>query len=200
MKMMRMVCGFALFMMAFSSHATTLQSGVYEGLLLAISSKGKITGYYSESAEDSVKRTCTFFLAGHVSAQQPDTITSWSSAMLTGHIAANSTGVTLAIPYGQNHAGCMNVLMPEIATGLELEMTHQTHWQTLMQVSSPRAYLSSTPDAATRHKSWIIKGDVVGVIQTYGGWTEVEYVDDSRKTTHGWVNSNDIQPLSPPAS
>ncbi|KMV36478.1 hypothetical protein ACH50_02245 [Franconibacter pulveris] len=94
----------------------------------------------------------------------------------------------------------MNVLMPEIATGLELETTQQTHWQTLMQVISPRTYLSSTPDAATRRKAWIVKGDVVGVIQTQGGWTEVEYPGNSGKMTHGWVNSNDVQPLTPPAS
>jgi len=75
-KVTRIVCGFSLLMVAFSSYATTLQSGVYEGLLLAVSPKGNITGYYAESAEDSVKRTCTFFLAGHLSAQQPDKITS----------------------------------------------------------------------------------------------------------------------------
>lgn len=199
-KMMRIVCGFSVLMAAFSSYATTLQSGVYEGLLLAVSPTGNITGYYSESAEDSIKRTCNFFLTGHVSAQQPDTITSWSSSVLAGHIAANTAGVTLAIPDGQNHAGCMNVLMPEIATGLELERTRQTQWQTLMKVSSPRAYLSSTPDAATRRKAWIVKGDVVGVIQTLAGWAEVEFVARSGKTTHGWVNSNDVQPLTPPAS
>ncbi|WP_072037727.1 hypothetical protein [Enterobacter sp. Bisph1] len=198
--MTRMVCGCSLFMVAFSSYATTLHSGVYEGLLLAVSPTGKITGYYSESADDSVKRTCTFFLEGHVSAQQPNTITSWSSSVLAGHIATNNTGVTLAIPDGQNHVGCMNVLMPEIATGLELDTTQQTHWQTLMQISSPRAYLSSTPDASTQRKAWIIKGDVVGVIQTHGDWAEVEYVGNSGKTTHGWVSSSSVQPLMPPSS
>lgn len=199
-KVTRIVCGFSLLMAAFSSYATTLHSGVYEGLLLAVSPTGNITGHYAESAEDSVKRTCTFFLAGHLSAQQPNRITSWSSSVLPGYIAANSMGVTLTIPDGQNHAGCMSVLMPEIATGLELETTQQTHWQTLMQVSSPRAYLSSTPDAATRRKAWIVKGDVVGVIQKQAGWTKVECINSSGKTTLGWVSSNDLQPLTPSAS
>jgi len=199
-KATRIVCGFSLLMAAFSSYATTLQSGMYEGLLLAVSPTGNITGYYSESAEDSVKRTCAFFLTGHVSAQQPDKITSWSSSVLPGYIAANSTGFTLTIPDGQNHAGCMSVLMPEIATGLELGTTQQTRWQTLMQVSSPRAYLSNTPAAATRRKAWIVKGDVVGVIQKQAGWTKVEFVNGSGKTTPGWVSSNDLQPLTPPAS
>lgn len=194
------MCGFSLLIAACSSSATPLQSGVYEGLQLAVSPAGKITGYYSESADDSVKRTCTFFLTGEVSAQQSDTIKSWSSSVLVGHIAATDSGVILTIPDGQSHAGCMNVLMPEIATGLELETTQQTHWQTLMQVTSQRAWLSATPDIATRRKAWIVKGDVVGVIQTQGNWAEIEYVGDSGKTTHGWVNSNDIQPLTPPAS
>lgn len=199
-KMSRIVCGFSLLTAVFSSWATTLQPGVYEGLRLAVSPTGDITGYYAESAEDSVKRTCAFFLAGHVSGQQPDTITSWSSSVFAGQIAANTTGVTLTIPDGQNHAGCLNVLMPEIATGLELETTQQTRWQALMQVSGPRAYLSSTPSAATRRKAWIVKGDVVGVLQTQAGWTEVEFVNGSGKTTRGWVSSHDVQPLTPPAS
>lgn len=199
-KVTRIVCGLSLLIVAFSSYATTLHSGVYEGLLLAVSPTGNITGYYSESAEDSVKRTCTFFLTGHVSGQQPVTITSWSSAVRPGHIAANSTGVTLTIPDGQNHAGCMSVMMPEIATGLELETTQQTDWQTLMQVSSPRAYLSTTPDVATRRKAWIVKGDVVGVIQKQAGWTKVEFITGSGKRTLGWVSSAELQPFTPPAS
>lgn len=196
----RRACGLSLLMAVSSSYAATLQSGVYEGLLLAVSSSGNITGYYSESAEDNVKRTCAFSLVGHASAQQPDAITSWSSAVLPGHISTNAMGVTLTIPDGQTHAGCINVLQPEIDTGLELETTQQTHWQTLVQAVSPRVYLSSTPDAATRRKAWIVKGDVVGVIRTQAGWTEIEFVSGAGKTTHGWVNSNEVQTLTPPAS
>ncbi|MBV8875843.1 MAG: hypothetical protein JO014_24300 [Metakosakonia sp.] len=94
----------------------------------------------------------------------------------------------------------MNVLMPEINTGLELEKTQETHWQTLAQANAERVYLSSTADVGTRRKAWIVKDDVVGVLQTQAGWTQIEFISGTGKTIRGWVNSKEIQPLTPPAS
>lgn len=199
-RLMRVNLVFSLLMAAFSSHADSLHSGVYEGLMLAISPAGHITGYYAESAEDGVKRTCSFSLSGQVSAQETNLITSWSSSVLSGHISATSDGVNLTIPDGQTHAGCINVLMPEINTGLELEKTKETHWQALAQVDAERVYLSSTADVSTRRKAWIVKGDVVGVLQTQAGWTQIEFFGGTGKMIRGWVNSNEIQLLTPPAS
>ncbi|XWJ93357.1 hypothetical protein ACRARH_14735 [Phytobacter ursingii] len=199
-RLMRATLAFSLLMAAFSSHASNLHSGVYEGLILAISPAGHITGYYAESAEDGVKRTCSFSLSGQVSAQETNAITSWSSSVLPGQISASTDGVKLTIPDGQTHAGCINVLMPEINTGLELETTQETHWQALAQANAERVYLSSTADVATRRKAWIVKGDVVGVLQTQAGWTQIEFISGTGKTIRGWVNNKEIQPLTPPAS
>lgn len=199
-RVMRTTLAFSLLMAAVSSHASSLQSGVYEGLMLAISPAGHITGYYAESAEGGVKRTCSFSLSGQVSAQETNSITSWSTSVLTGQISASTDGVILTIPDGQTHAGCMNVLMPEINTGLELEKTQETHWQTLAQANAERVYLSSTADASTRRKAWIVKDDVVGVLQTQAGWTQIEFISGTGKTIRGWVDNKEIQPLTPPAS
>ena len=199
-RVMRTTLAFSLLMAAVSSHASSLQSGVYEGLMLAISPAGHITGYYAESAEGGVKRTCSFSLSGQVSALETNSITSWSTSVLPGQISASADGVKLTIPDGQTHAGCINVLVPEINTGLELETTQETHWQALAQVNAERVYLSSTADVGTRRKAWIVKGDVVGVLQTQAGWTHIEFVSGTGKTIRGWVNSKEIQPLTPPAS
>ena len=199
-RVMRTTLAFSLLMAAVSSHASSLQSGVYEGLMLAISPAGHITGYYAESAEGGVKRTCSFSLSGQVSAQETNSITSWSTSVLPGQISASTDGVKLTIPGGQTHAGCINVLMPEINTGLELETTQETHWQALAQANAERVYLSSTADVGTRRKAWIVKGDVVGVLQTQAGWTQIEFVSGAGKMIRRWVNSKEIQPLTPPAS
>lgn len=199
-RVIRTTLAFPLLMVAVSSHASSLHSGVYEGLMLAISPAGHITGYYAESAEGGVKRTCSFSLSGQVSAQETNSITSWSTSVLPGQISVSTDGIKLTIPDGQTHAGCMNVLMPEINTGLELEKTQETRWQTLARANAERVYLSSTADAGTRRKAWIVKDDVVGVLQTQAGWTQIEFISGTGKTIRGWVNSKEIQPLTPPAS
>lgn len=183
------------------AYASPLHSGIYEGLLLAVSSSGNITGYYSESAEDSVQRTCTFFLSGNVSGKAEMAITSWSSPqlILPGKIRGNTDGVTLTIPEGQNHAGCISVILPDINSGLGLEMTKQTHWQSLVQAINPRVYLNSTPNQDRQRKAWIVKGDVAGVLQTESGWTKLQYVNSEGKATSGWVHDSDILPITPPA-
>lgn len=73
-RVIRTTLAFSVLMSAFSSCASSLHSGVYEGLILAISPAGHITGYYAESAEDGVKRTCSFSLSGQVSAQETNAL------------------------------------------------------------------------------------------------------------------------------
>lgn len=62
-KGLKLLPGIALIFSTPLSYAATLHSGVYEGLLLAVSSSGDVTGYYSESSEGSVKQTCSFFIS-----------------------------------------------------------------------------------------------------------------------------------------
>ncbi|SCB95854.1 hypothetical protein GA0061071_103182 [Kosakonia oryzendophytica] len=183
-----------------ASYAASLQSGIYEGLQLAVSPTGDVTGYYSETLGQGVTRNCSFALAGKVNAVQEADIRSWSSDVLPGHIAATKNGVVLRIPQGQSHDGCINVMVPLIDEGLELERTRQTRWLSMAEVSGERVYLSNSPDVATRRKAWLVKGDVVGVVKNQSGWTQIEFVSESGKTTAGWVESSKIKPLTPPAA
>ncbi len=200
-KGLKLLPGIALIFSTPLSYAATLHSGVYEGLLLAVSSSGDVTGYYSESSEGSVKQTCSFFISGKVTKNDTAVITSWSApaSVLPGHISADSAGVTLTIPNGKNHAGCINVLLPEIDSGLALEATQQTHWQSLVQANSPRVSLSSTPGQDTQRKAWIVKGDVAGVLQTDAEWAQIQYINTAGKVTNGWVHRSDVLPITSPA-
>jgi hypothetical protein len=65
----------------------------------------------------------------------------FSSINIAGKIRGNTDGVTLTIPEGQNHAGCISVILPEINSGLGLEMTKQTHWQSLVQAINPPGFI-----------------------------------------------------------
>lgn len=175
--------------------AATLQSGVYEELQLAVSPSGQVTGYYSETMGVGVTRNCAFALAGNVSPNGEAEISSWSSDVLPGHLSVTADGVTLKIANGQNHDGCMNVMVPQINEGIALSKTQSTQWISLAEVVDDRVYLSST-----RRKAWIVKDDVVGVLKTGQGWTQIQFISESGKSTTGWVNSQSIKPLTPPAA
>ena len=179
-----------------ASFAATLQSGVYEGLQLAVSPSGQVMGYYSETMGVGMTRNCSFALAGNVSPAGEAEISSW----LPGHLSATVDGGTLKIVNGQNHDGCMNVMVPQINEGIELSKTQSTQWVSLAEVVDERVYLSSTPDTSTRRKAWIVKDDVVGVLKTGQGWTQIQFISESGKSTTGWVNSQSIKPLTAPAA
>ncbi|MCZ3382963.1 hypothetical protein O3S68_11760 [Kosakonia sp. SOY2] len=183
-----------------ASFAATLQSGVYEELQLAVSPSGQVTGYYSETMGVGMTRNCSFALAGNVSPAGEAEISSWSSDVLPGHLSATADSVTLKIANGQNHDGCMNVMVPQINEGIELSKTQSTQWVSLAEVLDERVYLSSTPDTSTRRKAWIVKNDVVGVLKTGQGWTQIQFISESGKSTTGWVNSQSIKPLTAPAA
>lgn len=181
-----------------SGMAATLHSGIYEELQLAVSPQGKITGYYSETLGVGVTRTCAFALAGEVSAKGDAKIASWSSEVLPGHLVATADGVTLTVPGGQSHDGCVNAMLPLINDGLALDKTRDTAWQSMAQVRAERLYFYRQPEETTRRKAWIVQDDVVGVLQTKGEWTQVEYLSDEGKSTTGWVKSAALAPLTPP--
>ncbi|MGR4049314.1 hypothetical protein [Kosakonia cowanii] len=181
-----------------SGMAATLHSGIYEELQLAVSPQGKITGYYSETLGVGVTRTCAFALAGEVSAKGDAKIASWSSEVLPGHLVATADGVTLTVPGGQSHDGCVNAMLPLINDGLALGKTRDTAWQSMAQVRAERLYFYRQPEETTRRKAWIVQDDVVGVLQTKGEWTQVEYLSDEGKSTTGWVKSAALAPLTPP--
>lgn len=183
-----------------SGMAATLHSGIYEALQLAVSPQGKISGYYSETLGVGVTRTCAFSLAGEVSAKGDATITSWSTAVLPGHLAATADGVTLTVPGGQSHDGCVNAMLPLINDGLGLSKTRDTDWQSMAQVRAERLYFYRQPEEKARRKAFVVQDDVVGVVQAQGEWTQVEYVSDEGKSTTGWVKSEALGPLTPPAS
>lgn len=181
-----------------SGMAATLHSGIYEELQLAVSPQGKITGYYSETLGVGVTRTCAFALAGEVSAKGDAKIASWSSEVLPGHLVATADGLTLTVPGGQSHDGCVNAMLPLINDGLALDKTRDTAWQSMAQVRAERLYFYRQPEETTRRKAWIVQDDVVGVLQTKGEWTQVEYLSDEGKSTTGWVKSAALAPLTPP--
>ncbi len=173
---------------------STVQSGVYEGLAVAISPAGDISGYFSEELGGDVKRGCSFFLTGKLKGTTA-TLKTWSDMVYPGLLRFEGQDAVLKIAKGRHHPGCASVMMPEIASGLSLEKTVATKWTAIRKISAAKAYFYAAPMAAKRAKAYVVVGDVVGVLQEKPGWLEVEYpvIADTRRKT--WLRTSDTSAL-----
>ncbi|CRM56276.1 MULTISPECIES: hypothetical protein [unclassified Pseudomonas] len=170
-----------------------LQSGKYEGLMLAVTPQQQVEGFYSEAMGEGVTRGCSFFLQG-----KPEALTTWREAAYPGSVAAAADGVTLTVEQGRQHPGCINVLMPDIATGLELSRTARKKWIGLVTVSAEKAYLLKTPGAKATKRPYIVKNDVVGVLAFKDGWAQVEFINADERSFTGWISQDQYARLAAP--
>ena len=173
--------------------AGELHSGKYEALMLAVTPEHQVEGYYAETLGEGVTRSCAFYLQG-----QPEALTTWLDNAYPGSVAASSDGVILTVEQGREHPGCLSVLMPEIATGLELTETANTQWIGLVTVSADKAYLLDEPGADAAKRPYIVKDDVVGVLAFKDGWAKVEFTNAKDHTYTGWISQNQYARLAAP--
>ncbi|AZF33303.1 hypothetical protein C4J89_3845 [Pseudomonas sp. R4-35-07] len=173
--------------------SAALHSGKYEGLMLAVTPQQQVEGFYSESLGEGVTRGCRFFLQG-----TPAALTTWLDVAYPGSVAAASDGVTLTVAQGRQHPGCINVLMPEIATGLELSQTARKKWIGLVTVSADKAYLLKAPGAKAAKRPYIVKNDVVGVLAFKDGWAQVEFINADDRSFMGWISQEQYARLVAP--
>ena len=114
------------------------------------------------------------------------------------HIGVALGEVTLTVAQGRQHPGCINVLMPEIATGLELSQTASKQWIGLVTVSADKAYLLKTPGAKAAKRPYIVKHDVVGVLAFKDGWAQVEFINADDRSFTGWISQAQYARLAAP--
>lgn len=176
-----------------AADATELHSGKYEGLMLAVTPEHQVEGYYAEALGEGPTRSCAFYLQG-----QPEALSTWLDNAYPGSVAASSDGVILTVEQGREHPGCLSVLMPEIATGLELTETASTQWIGLVTVSADKAYLLDEPDADAAKRPYIVKDDVVGVLAFKDGWAKVEFTNAKDHTYTGWISQDQYARLAAP--
>jgi len=172
-----------------------LHSGKYEGLMLAVTPDHQVEGYYAETLGEGVTRGCAFYLQG-----KPAALTTWLDQAYPGKVAASSDGVTLTVEQGRQHPGCINVLMPEIATGLELTQTANKKWIGLVTVSADKAYLLKNPGVKAAKRPYIVKNDVVGVLAFKDGWAQVEFINADDRSFTGWISADQYRRLAAPVA
>jgi hypothetical protein len=177
-----------------------LHSGKYEALMLAVTPDHQVEGFYSEAMGEGVTRTCAFYLQGKVEGANEASVTTWLDEAYPGSVAPSSDGVTLTVAQGRQHPGCISVLMPEIATGLDLTQTVNKQWIGLVTVAVDKAYLQKTPEAKPGKRPYIVKNDVVGVLAFKNGWAQVEFINAQDRSFTGWISQDQYARLAAPKS
>ncbi|UZE27265.1 hypothetical protein [Pseudomonas asplenii] len=175
-----------------SAFAAGLHSGKYEQLMLAVTPEHQVEGFYSEERGEG-NFSCAFYLQG-----KPEALSTWVDEVYPGSVKASADGVTLKVEQGQQHPGCMNVLMPEIATGLDLSQTASKNWIGLVTVSADKALLQKTQNAKATKGPYIVKDDVVGVLAFKDGAAQVEYINAEGRSFTGWISQDQYTRLSVP--
>lgn len=181
-----------------SASAGELKSGVYENLAIAVGRHGAVVGVYKENQGEGVTKDCSFFLRGS-SANNEARVMTWSDRLLPGTVKDIPGGVDLKINNGTDHAGCGLVLLPQISTGIVLELVRLTKWLDLQEIIAERAVLHLVPSHKGKLKGVLRKGALVGILRQKDGWMQVESVFEPHSTV-GWIRSREAGQLMPPNS
>ncbi len=178
--------------------AGELKSGIYENLAIAVGRHGAVVGVYKETQGEGVTKDCSFFLRGS-SANNEAHVVTWSDRLLPGAVKAINGGVDLKVNNGADHAGCGLVLLPQISTGIVLDLVRLTKWHDLQEIIAERSVLRLVPSHKGKSKGILHKGALVGILRQKDGWIQVESVFQLPSIV-GWIRTRDAGQLLPPSA
>lgn len=165
------------------------ESGNYEGLLLAVSSDGQLTGRFEERAGLDGRITCSYALKGTANGSK-------ASANINdgaGHLGVVSLAWTDKVIAFRLEGGGKFKCAPALGEwGSEwtLEQVQKLNWVEIRRIRSDRAYFHDAPTAAKVRRAFVVKNDVVGVVKSDGAWLSIEYLGD-RGVSRGWIAESD---------
>lgn len=195
----------------FAQKKSEIASGEYEPIVLAVNAEGELTGYLEEGAgyyeKDDLLNSCRFFIHGERQADGTYKIMTWypsdaGDKVVEGELkAVNADGKKLInLHLNGNHNGCWRV-SPSLkeTEGEDYKLTTAANWESIRVVSAAKTFFYASAQAKTPQKVFVVKNDVVRVLQTKGDAAEVSFVNDKGKTTKGWIKTKDFYATAPPA-
>lgn len=181
-------------------------SGIYDNTVLGFDEDTKIvTGYFFDSRGDgdiSPVFNCSFFFSGVVrntevklAVIQPTIQSDTSHGKLIFHTVGGKAAIRIILE--EEQPGCMNVYPKDELRNDELVLNKKMPWKKILIVSKSKAFFAKTPSKAAITKRYVVKGDVVGMIEEKNGW--VHTVFRSRKsTTEGWLTKDSFYQIENP--
>ena len=179
-------------------------SGEYGPMKLAFAD-GQVTGSFKETrmgngTEEAPQFSCTFAIAGAwrggVAAAQ--VLTWWpgdnsSDERIRGRLSVR--GGTATLKLDEDPGGCSMTGEQLKDDGFSEALSERRAWLEVRQIRSARVRFSDTPGGSPR-RSYVTRGDIVGVEARAGDFVRVEYVDGSRPV-EGWLPVASLEPSAP---
>lgn len=180
----------------FANANPNVQSGIYEQIMIAVTPDNRIEAYYHELTGDSTSMSCSFYIEGNIKNPKNIPITIKSMEQYKGKLDFDSEKVTLTINENYALAGCMNSLEPSIMQGTDYSLTYNKKWIGLKTISVEKAYLYNEPNLSAKHKAYVVKDNIVAVLEEKGDWTFIEYRSEQDKFYKGWIKKEQYISLS----
>jgi hypothetical protein len=187
------------------SAATTIASGDYNGLLIAVDSDRQlITGYF-DSTTGNGQFSCIFYIRGNINSSN-NKIKTWfpdetdPQLVIEGVIEKTSVNgkPAVIVKLKEEHGGCWNVQRFAEKDSTPFNLTTINDWKEIRVVSSRRAYFHDTPQISTKRKTYIVRGDALRITQSIEGWVHAEYVNPDGQRASGWVKESELFSSYPP--
>lgn len=176
-----------------SVSAAPLNSGLYEGMVLAVSPEGRVAGHFAMEQGDGVTKRCVFDFVGQRTGGRA-AIRTVGAPALTGRLTTGTANaVTFSMARIRNLPGCGLVLPPEAeaASGTELDRIRPGSWTQLARIGGARVVLH-TAAGGTAGRAYLVKGDVVGVLARRSGQVQVVFPSERSRWAQGWVPAADL--------
>ncbi|KQM61350.1 MULTISPECIES: hypothetical protein [unclassified Sphingomonas] len=181
--------------------ASSLRSGLYEGLSLAVAPDGRVVGRFLMEQEGGGNRRCDFVVTGRLDARGATVralATPYGAKQPpVGRIDPTGDGVRLTLPGSGNLSGCAQVAGPFLddPKGLELSRTGAGGWTGLARVRAVKVPLRAQPGGAAG-RAYVVQGDVVGIAARSGANVRVIYPSDRQVRSEGWVPAAALEPVA----
>jgi len=173
-----------------------IASGDYGGdMLIAIDPASHIVRGYYQSSTGNGRFTCIFYFSGKVGGAIRSYFPETPQEVVMGTLSRERDG-SINVRLASEHGGCWNV-QHFADKDQPAEFTLQTAypWVSVAVIKSARAHLYDSPSNAVPRKSYVVKGDGIGIRATRPGWLQVDFLGGG-KPVGGWIRSSDVYPMS----
>ena len=175
--------------------ANAPKSGEYDELMLARNpSTSMISGYFrSETGGGGF--SCIFYLSGKLKSGAAEIETYFPETpneKISGLLTVNSAdSVTLKLK--EEHGGCPNVQHfadADQPAKFSMSKVH-ANWVEIRVVKAEKSNFFASPKGKKPLKTYLVRGNAVGVVDNQPDWVRVDYPGSS-KATSGWIRRADL--------
>jgi hypothetical protein len=173
-----------------------IASGDYGGeMLIAVDPASHIVRGYYQSSTGNGQFNCIFYFSGKVNGAIWSYFPETPDDPIMGTLARESDG-SLSVRLATEHGGCWNVRhFADKNQPAEFTLDTAYPWVSVAVIKSVRAHLYDRPTDKVPRKTYVVKGDGVGIRARRAGWLQVDFVGGG-KPVSGWIRSSDVYPIS----